>query len=62
MPFIALRRFVFINIFQEILDNNFISETWNGSWVSESNYVYRFEVQITCTLELDNSGTGTTAS
>ena len=27
---------------QEILDNNFISETWNGSWVSASNYVYRF--------------------
>jgi len=26
---------------QEILDNNFISETWNGSWVSASNYVYR---------------------
>ena len=47
---------------QEILDNNFISETWNGSWVSESNYVYRFEVQIMCMLELDISGTGTTAS
>ena len=26
---------------QEILDNNFSSETWNGSWVSESQYVYR---------------------
>ena len=34
-------KFNFSNL-QEILDNNFISETWNGSWVSASNYVYRF--------------------
>merc|ERR1712106_309785 len=26
---------------QEILDNNFRSETWNGSWVSNTQYVYR---------------------
>lgn len=26
---------------QEILDNNFRSETWNGSWVSDTEYVYR---------------------
>jgi len=26
---------------QEILDNNFSSETWNGSWVSDNQYVYR---------------------
>ena len=26
---------------QEILDNNFNSETWNGTWVSDTQYVYR---------------------
>merc|ERR1719436_1915181 len=26
---------------QEILDNNYSSETWNGTWVSDSQYVYR---------------------
>ena len=26
---------------QEILDNNFSSETWNGTWVSDTEYVYR---------------------
>ena len=26
---------------QEILDNNFSSETWNGTWVSDTQYVYR---------------------
>ena len=26
---------------QEILDNNFSSETWNGTWVSNTQYVYR---------------------
>jgi len=26
---------------QEILDNNFRSETWNGTWVSDKHYVYR---------------------
>merc|ERR1719242_1214655 len=26
---------------QEILDNNYSSETWNGTWVSSSQYVYR---------------------
>jgi hypothetical protein len=27
---------------QEILDNNFNSETWNGTWISGSQYVYRY--------------------
>merc|ERR1719203_1030630 len=26
---------------QEILDNNYSSETWNGTWVSDTQYVYR---------------------
>lgn len=28
-------------VLQEILDNNFNSETWNGTWISGSQYVYR---------------------
>ena len=51
---------------QEILDNNFISETWNGSWVSASNYVYRFlhikpHIKSEKNTHLENSETATTA-
>jgi dipeptidyl-peptidase-4 len=42
---------------QEILDNNFQSETWNGSWVSDTQYVYKDEDS---SLVLVNARSGTT--
>ena len=37
---------------QEILDNNFSSETWNGSWVSDNQYVYRLVILLRSVLKM----------
>jgi len=41
---------------QEILDNNFRSETWNGTWVGDTQYVYR---DVDDSLVMVDARTGT---